>query len=186
MELHPFSPDAREFAELEMRLDEGDLTLGEIRGIEDQMILKPTDDKTKKFVQGVFARIGDKRKTLVDREIVKLDGRSDLASKIERLSLLNREGSQEGTEIETLALYRELPLEEDARAQKSALSALEDIRFSAEQPLAHDFDDQALQSNFVSRIRLIGKTMVEQNSLIPFKEGLNRTQQLEVQRYAGG
>lgn len=184
--IRPLSTEAREFAALESRLETGDLSLSEIRGIEDQMLLKPTHEKMKKLGEQIFTRIGQKRKALVEREINQLAGQSDLNSKVRRLNLLNPDLSPEEVDIQTLSLFREVPLEEDVRAQETALKQLEDIRFMTAQPIVQELDDEALSSNFASRMRQIAKTMVEQNSFIPFKEGLTPRQQKEVYRYAGG
>ena len=178
--------ESQEFARLEMRLEAGDLTLDEIRGIEDQLLLRSdSGEKTKKIGEGLFARLSEKRKALIDRQIVQLEGQKDLGSKIAKLHLLSGELSPEEAEGETLALFREVPLEEDSRVQQAALLQLEEIQFTLHQPIAHDLDAGALSSNFVSRMRQIAKTLSEQNSLAPLRE-LNQTQQREVYRYARG
>ena len=184
MNIKPFSAEAQEFAALESRLEAGDLTLGQIREIEDKALFRLTDEKTRKIGESVLIRAGEKRKTLVDREIVQLGEQSDLGSKIRRLNLLNSSLTPEESEVEIAILYREAPLEEDARLQRAALKQLEHLEFASAEPLAHEFDEEAVESTFSSRMLLISKEMLRQNSLIPFKEGLNGTQQGEIMRYA--
>ena len=181
MDIQP--SEHKEFAAIESRLEAGNLTLRDIRDIEDGMLLS-TDEKTKKFSEGVFSRIGQKRNALIEKEIVRLEGKTDIGSKVLRLKLLNADLLPEEADTEALALAREVPLEKDARTQATVFKQLEEIRFAAAQPLVHELDDGALDSNFASRVRQVAKTMVEQNSLTPF-QGLNSIQQREVYRYAG-
>jgi hypothetical protein len=183
MGIHRLPSNNQELASLEARLNAGDLTLGEIREIEDEILLRPIDEKTRKIGEGILVRAGEKRKTLVDREVVQLDGKSDLGSKVQRLNLLNGSLSPDEAEGEIDALLREIPLEEDVRAQSAALKMLEDLEFAIAEPIVHEFQESS-ESTYSSRMLFLAKTMLSQNSLIPFKEGLNAAQHREIVRYA--
>lgn len=185
MDIQSVSKEVTELETLEARLETGDLTLDEIKGIEDEALLL-TDEKVKQFGPRIFSRIGEKRSSLIDREIILLKGKTDIGSKIQRLQLLNETQDPEETESETLSLMREVPLEEDARTQAAALKQLDQMRFKTAHPIIEEFNAESLASNFTSRMKHIAQVMMKQNSIFPFKTGLNTTQQREIYRYATG
>jgi hypothetical protein len=178
MDIQP--SDSQYLISIESRLEAGDLTLGEIRDIEDEILLSP-EEKTKKIGERIFSRMEGKRRSLIQREIVRLEGKDDIGSKVLKMKLLNVLEEPDG---EALEILREVPLEEDVQVQKMVLGQLEEIRFAAAHPIVLELDDGALGSNFVSRVRRVARAMVEQNSITPF-QGLSGVQQGEVMRYAG-
>ena len=183
MGMYPLPPDNQAFAKLELRLEAGDLTLDDIREIEDTVLVRPADEKTRKIGEAILVRAGEMRRALVDRDIVRLDKESDLGSKVRRLYLKSPSWTESESLQELSAIRREVPLEADVRLREAARKQLENLEFAIDEPLIYEFES-SMESTFASRMGMIAEMMLRQNSLTPFKEGLNMTQQREIVRYA--
>lgn len=57
--------------------------------------------------------------------------------------------------------------------------------FSAEEPIALEFDPGAIESTFSSRMGRVAKMIRQKHSITPYKKNLNPTQQREISEIAG-
>ena len=140
-------------------------------------------DKTRDMAQIVFSQIAAKKRSLFQRQIALLEEKSDLISRIDTLQFLHCGMERDESEEAVLDLQREVLLIGDPKTRSVAAEKLGELAFSREYPIADEVAENSLDSNFASRIRQIEKTMVEQNSLVPFKEMLDSTQQRETMRH---
>lgn len=185
MEIHRFSPEAQELASLEMRLADGDLTLDQLRDIEDQVVFRVTD-KTRDAAQNIFTQIEAKKKSLLQRQIEPLELKQDVISKIAKFQLIRSGLDADESDEAMEGLQREVALVDDPKVQALAEEKLGEVSFRREYPIAEELDPASFDSNFAFRVSQVSKKIAESNSLALFQNMFNATQQREILRFVKG
>src|SRR5689334_19619091 len=86
VQMNRIPPEARRLAALETRLEAGDLTNGEMREIQETLLLNATD-KTRKIAQPLFERVERKKTAMQQQQASASQEILDLSQKIAQLNI---------------------------------------------------------------------------------------------------
>lgn len=189
VQMNRIPPEARRLAALETRLEAGDLTNGEMREIQETLLLNATD-KTKKIAQPLFERVERKKTAMQQQQASASQEILDLSQKIAQLNirwdaLAPLDQAEELTSLNRRAVLlsgeQELPgwvRDIGGAAQKQ----LERLNFEFAFPGIRELNAETLEPTFASRLKAVAEQIQRQNALDAFQQ-LNPVQQREVIRY---
>jgi hypothetical protein len=149
------------------------LTLTELRTIEDEVLLLLEDDM-EDGREEILTFIDDKREVLIHQEIS--DGIScDVLRMMEIRNTLPPEDWQE----------RILLMKQGTKSAKE-LRVIEGLEFGFHEPLAHEFNPEAIESTFASRMEQIAKEVRTTHSLGFYEKNLSAAQKKQIEHFVRG
>jgi hypothetical protein len=166
-----------ELAACQTRLRGQDLSLQDIEEIEHEVMVQTTD-KTRQFASSLLQRCDEKKKPLIDRQIVMLDQATDPVAKIGLLTPLIPYMEPQEVDEKLEKIEFEASLSSDPKVQKAVTKQLEHLQFAQAKPLVHDLKE------FTLRLKSVGDAVLSQNSLDPMVKELNQYQIQQVRHAA--
>jgi len=175
----------QEFYALESRLSAGDLSLSEIRDIEDTVLFR-MKDKTQEAAFSLFEKIATRRSQLLEKEVEVLKKDSDISSKVQQFILSQSTFSPEEMEEKLLEIEMDVALmSEETEVTEAVRRQLAHLHFALEYPVARELESNSIESNFISRVGQIRERILKEQSIASFNE-LSTVQKREILMLAKG
>ncbi|MES2273137.1 MAG: hypothetical protein V4487_02975 [Chlamydiota bacterium] len=188
--IRPFPPDARRFAGLDAKLASGDLSLGEIQEIGEELSISTTSEKISECSQR-FLKLEEKKSAWMNRQIALISEVNALSQQIEELEIQWNYLPPDEIAEKLLALQERASVisADDAspRVQKICIEAkkqLEILHFEFVFPLAKELNCHSLEPTFASRLEHIAARMRKEHSLNAF-QSLDPLQQRQILAFNG-
>lgn len=172
----------RFFAAMEVKLAHEDLTLRELREMEDTLVLRPFEPSAEELSQKIFCWICDKRDAILQKTLKNLEKEAGVAPKVQAL-FLSREYLSPDEIVREIHLLWQLATQE---GNEEAKEVLQEMAFALDYPIVQELDSQGHVSTFASRLEKLGKEVVEGNTVEPFVVSFSEAQQRAVREEAGG
>lgn len=168
MDIQPFH---KKWVSLRNQINSNQLTLNKLRSLEDRLLLM-SNEENREIADELYECIATKREELLKKEMEK-NSPDNICNQLKIRMLCEdvEPGAWEG---------RFDYIKRKAAGQRGLLKQFEKLEFIEAEPLAHEFDEKAIESTFSSRMACIARMVRSQNSMAPYWENLSPVQQRAI------